>query len=134
MNFKLFSLLVLGLSLSLSFGCENDNDASDSPSTQLSEKSIVVSGKSRDVIGGSSEDIYQFDGDGWRVIVTDKTQIYIQRDSCSGLDKSNPQSISIGQTLLFKYDPEKVDYIGSPNVVRSPLIEVYRPECLSSTP
>lgn len=133
MKLKLLALLVLGLSLSV--GCEDDNDdKSSSSSTLLLERSIVVSATSRDVIGGSSGDVYQFDGDDWRVIVTDKTQIYIQRDSCSGLDKSNPESVRVGQTLLFKYDPEKVDYIGSPNVVRSPLIEVYRPECISPVP
>lgn len=111
--------------------CE-DPFASDSneDTDEYVENDIVVSMRSSSVIDGKPGDIYQFDGDGWRVIVTDKTKIYVQRESCSGLETGSPLQVNLGYTILFRYLPDEVDYQGTPNVARALVIEAYRPECL----
>lgn len=111
--------------------CESDNDSKDVSSNER-EKSIVVSGRSPDVISGVDGDIYQYNGDGWRVIVTDKTKIYVQRPSCSGLIKGSPSDVNLGYTIFFKHIAEEANYIG-PNTVRASVIEAYRPECLENS-
>lgn len=133
MKYRLFAVLIASLAM---VGCESDDDNNDSSSqnTYIPEKTIVITSKSSDVIGGVSGDIYQFGGDGWRIIVTESTSIYNQRPSCTGLDKSSAESISIGQTLIVRYRQEDVNYTGSPNVVRALQIEAYRPDCLAPTP
>lgn len=128
---KLLLPLVLSLGLFL-VGCDDDDKKDDSSSSTIVEKSIVVEMASTDVIDGDGS--YQFDGGGWRVICTPDTRIYVQRESCSGLDKSNPESVRIGYTIFFKYEVEAATYIGSPNVAYARVIEAYRPECLTPAP
>lgn len=111
-----------------------DTGSSSSEETYKHEKYIKVTGKSHDVIEGLPGDIFQFNGEGWRVIVTTGTKIYVQRPSCSGLNSGVAEDIKIGYTIFFKYDPEQVDYMGSPDVVRAEVIEAYRPECVGSSP
>lgn len=127
---KIFLYLALLCAPLVLVSCESD-DKSDSNNFQQRDKSIVVSGRSTDVINGQQGDIYQYSGEGWRVVVTDKTKIYVQRPSCSGLQLASPGDVSIGFTIFFKHYPEEVDYIG-PNTVRASIIEAYRPECLSA--
>lgn len=127
---KIILFLLLLFASTLMISCESDSDSQNA--SDKIEKSIVISGKSHDVIDGSASDIYQYSGEGWRVIVTDKTKIYYQRESCSGLNKSNPSDIRIGDTIYFKYNPYETDYIG-PNVARAYIIEGYKPDCLDSS-
>jgi hypothetical protein len=124
MNMKRIFLPVL-VSLGLALvGCD-----SDTKSNETSEKTIVVELKSPDVIDGKG--VYQFDGNGWRVICTSSTKLFMQNETCTGLEKSNPESVRIGDTLLFKFYRNDANYSGSPNVAYATTIEVYRPECLA---
>jgi len=125
--------LIFGLLLITQFtACESDKDSNDSSSSTSNEKNIVVATVSSDVIEGQPGDIYQYGGDGWRVIVTSGTKIYIQRESCSGLSSGGPRDIHIGMTVFFKFDPYDANYQGSPNVARATKIEAYRPDCIAS--
>lgn len=125
--------LIFGLLFITQFtACESDKDSNESSSSTFNEKDIVVSTVSSDVIEGQPGDIYQYGGDGWRVIVTSGTKIYAQRESCSGLSSSGPRDVHIGMTIFFKFDPYASDYRGSPNVVRATKIEAYRPDCLET--
>lgn len=131
---KKFLSYILALSLLvISVSCDSDSDSDQGDST-LREKNIVVTGKSSDVIQGEPGDRYQYNGDGWRVIVTDATKIYIQRESCSGLTSAGAGDIRIGQTIFFKFQADQADYRGSPNIVRALVIESYRPECIGVSP
>lgn len=131
---KLITLACLIASSCLLISCENDdNDDTDTSSSIRQERYIIVSGKSDDVIEPKPGDIYQFNGEGWRVIATKDTKIYVQRHSCSGMNEAGVHDVKIGYTIFFKYKVEDVDYIGTPNVIRPSLIEAYRPECISAS-
>lgn len=122
------SVFFLIISFFVHSGCEDDKKETNSQ--YASEKIGVVSAKSTSVIGGEPNDIYQYDIEGWRVIVNDKTKIYVQRESCSGLESASPQEINIGFTILVRYYADESDYIGSPNKLWALSIEAYRPSCL----
>lgn len=131
--YKFLTLLCLVVSSCFLISCEKENESDDNTSDTRHEKYIIVTGKSDDVVEGQEGDIYQYYGDGWRVTATKDTKIYIQRESCSGMNNGNVHEIKIGYTIFFKYNPEEVEYRGSPNVVRPSLIEAYRPECLRAS-
>jgi hypothetical protein len=126
-------IIIFGLLLITQFtACESDSNSNDSSSSNYSEKNIVVTGVSSDVIDGQSGDRYQYSGAGWRVIVTSSTKIYVQRESCSGLSSGNPSDIRNGMTIFFKFKPEEANYQGSPNIARATKIEGYLSDCISS--
>jgi hypothetical protein len=106
-------------------GCDSDKD-----SKYLLEDSIVVTSKSSDIPKKKDGDIYQFAGEGWRIIARINTEIFVTRGSCSGLDRISATELPIGYTLFFKYKPENVDYTYSPNIVRPDIIEAFSPECI----
>lgn len=123
--------LIFGLLLITQFtACESED--SKTSSSEYVEKQLVVTGVSSTVIEGEDGDIYQYSGANWRVIVTSATKIYVQRESCSGLNTGSPQDVHIGSTIFFKFNPEEANYLGSPNVARATKIEAYKPDCVES--
>lgn len=123
-------LLIAGV---LFAGCIGDSSSSssDADDAYLLETRGVVVARSPDVIGAQKGDLYQVDVDNWRVIITEKTGVYVQRASCSGLDKQEPFEIKIGHTIFFKYIAANVDYGVNPKIVRASFVEAYHPDCLN---
>jgi hypothetical protein len=110
--------------------CEDDKKNSDF----LMEEGVVVATKSFDVISYKEGDVYQFQGDKWRIIVTDKTDVFFTRDSCSGLNRASYTEIKTGHTIFFSYKPQEVIFEDSYKIVRPKRIEGYKPECLQISP
>lgn len=128
---KLHLLLLATLAIAIPVSCLHDSDSDNKDNDDYSEKSIVVTMVSPDVIDGRGSDKYQYDGEGWRVIATENTKVYVQNQDCTGLNKANPSNVIIGMTMFFKFEQDDVNYVGSPNVVRAKIIEAFRPECLA---
>lgn len=121
---KLYKAYLLIAALFIA-GCDNDEDKK-----YLLEDSLIVSTKSSDIVQKKDGDIYMFGGEGWRVIVTTDTEVFVTRGSCSGLDKVSATEIRQGYTIFFKYEAKNVDYSYSPSIVRPKVIEAYSPECI----
>lgn len=122
---KLAAYIIAGLILLTS--CEHD---SGTTTTDLREKQETVTQHSSSIPGGRSGDIYSYRTTGWDIIVTDKTKVYRERSSCSGLEGVSPQAVRNGDVIFFKYKLEDVDYgLGT---VRPRRIEAYPPDCVSA--
>lgn len=133
---KLYTLLAICLSilsLSIFTGCDSDEGRPND--NYLFEDVMTVTSTTADPIG--TDGSYQYGGltsggEATRVVVVDHTEIYVQRPSCSGLERSDATDIKGGYTIIFKYTPDDANVTAEPQIIKPRIIEAYRPECVGS--
>lgn len=135
MNKTYMILLALVSLLSITFLTGCDSDSRPNEEGYLLEDVMTVQSTTADPIGIDGS--YQYGGltsggEATRIVVVDHTEIYVQRPSCSGLERSDATDIKGGYTIIFKYKSSDANVTAEPQIITPRIIEAYRPECVSS--
>jgi hypothetical protein len=122
-------VILLGL-LFATTGCNDNGSSSSSSNGRKSE--IVVTVRQVSFARIEPGDVLIFDGDAnKRIIVTEDTAVWRQRESCSGSqDPVAPREVRVGDVLTVFYYTENSQFELSRQVIRPYRIEAFRVDCL----